>query len=496
MPRRNLIWILGIFSVSIFAWAAAQGGLTPPHGPLQFIKGFPGQGRDYDNLALFVDVMQHVDMNYVRSLSPEQRRKFIEAAIDGGLTSLDPHSSFINSREFAQFKKQHDGKFGGIGINVIVDSRTKKVIIVSPIVDTPAFRAGIKPGDEIEAINGKATSGMSNDDVVDHISGAPGTKVTLTLRRRGSNRKLDITLERAEIHSEGILGDKRKSDQHWEFMLDPQDRIGYIRIASFGPLALEALEKAVKELDADGARALVLDLRNNPGGSLEAAIAMADLFIESGNIVQVVGRAEESKTYTAEPKGTLFLPAPKRPMVVLVNENSASASEIVAAALQDHQRATIIGSRTFGKGSVQRLFLMESGTSRLRLTTAKYLRPSGKNIHRFPDSKEADEWGVHPDIEVKLSQSEELDWLISRRERDVVRDEESNQLDFAERVAGVMNPLVNLPSLGGPLGLLPGLVDTSNSLSTLPRSTRTFQDKVLDRALEHLRQRLGSVRTT
>jgi carboxyl-terminal processing protease len=320
--------------------------------------------------------------------------------------------------------------------------------------------------------------------------------VTLTLRRRGTNRRLDITLERAEIHSEGILGDRRKADQHWDFLIDPKERIGYIRINSFGPLALQGLQKAVEELDADGARGLILDFRNNPGGSLEAAVAMADLFLSSGDIVRVEGRAEDARQFTAESKGTLFLPAASRPMVVLVNEHSASASEIVAAALQDHKRATIIGERTFGKGSVQRLYLMEAGTARLRLTTAKYIRPNGKNIHRFPDSKDTDDWGVRPDIEVKLTQSEELDWILSRRERDIVRDEESDQLDRAERVAGVMNPLVNLPSLGTPLGLLPGLIDTSSSLSTLPRPSRNFQDKALERALEHLRHQLSPPRTT
>src|SRR4029079_5601664 len=236
--------------------------------------------------------------------------------------------------------------------------------------------------------------------------------------------------------------------------------------------------------------------RNNPGGSLTAAVDMADLFLESGEIVRVVGRTEDERRYQAEARVTLFLPAESRPMVVLVNRHSASASEIVAAALQDHHRAVVIGERTYGKGSVQRLYHMEAGASALRLTTAKYVRPSGKNIHRFPDSKDTDDWGVRPDITVELSPAEDLDWLLSRRERDVVRDQETGELDRAERAAAVMGPLGNLPSLGGPLGILPGLAEATGSLAGLPRQPRVFQDKVLDKALEHLQQKLSTPRTT
>lgn len=488
MPRRNLIWILGILGVSIGAWTAAQGGLVPPKGPMQFIKGFTSDSKDYDNLALMIDVMQHIDMNYVRALTPAERRKFIEAAIKGGLKSLDDHSSFSNPKDYANFKKLSEGKFGGIGVQVNVDRLTRRVVVISPIIGTPAYRAGIKPGDEIEAINGEKISGLTNDDVVDRISGAPGTTVALTIRRRGTGRKMDLTLTREEIHTEGILGDKRRPDQHWDFMIDPQDRLGYIRIASFSESALHDFSEALKGLEKENISGLVLDLRNNPGGSLETSVAMCDLLLEEGVIVRVEGRSEEPRIHQAKREGTLFTGNNKIPIVVLVNENSASASEIMASALQDHRRAIVVGERSFGKGSVQRLYPMESGASRLRLTTAKYIRPSGKNIHKFNDSKETDEWGIIPDIEVKLTPIEEIDWLIARRDRDIIRDEESSRLDQAEKAAAIFGPLSMTPSWGGPISILPGLAETATTMSIQSRSNKPYQDKVLNKALEYLRQ--------
>lgn len=496
MPRRNLVWILGFLFVSICAWTAAQGGLIPPHGPMQFVKGYTTQGKDYDNLSLLIDVMQHIDMNYVRQLTPAERRKFIEAAIKGGLNSLDPHSSYINPKEFLAFKKQSDGKFGGIGVQVNVDRLTKRVIVISPIPGSPAYRAGIKPGDEIEEINHEKVISLNNDDIVDRISGAPGTTVNITLKRRGTGRRMEMTFTREEIHLEGVLGDKRKADLSWDFMVDDKERLGYVRITSFGESTLSAYREALKTLEKENVRGLVLDLRNNPGGSLEASVAMSRLLIEEGDIVRVEGRSDEPKVHLAKHEGTMFTGSNQIPIVVLINENSASASEIMASALQDHRRALIMGERSYGKGSVQRLYPMEAGSSRLRLTTAKYIRPSGKNIHRFPDSKESDDWGVRPDIEIKLTAAEELDWLIARRDRDIVRDEEGNRLDQAEKAAAIFGPLSMTPSWAGPMGILPGLADTVSTFSVLPRSTKPYQDKVLDRALEHLREKLKAARTT
>jgi carboxyl-terminal processing protease len=496
MPRRNLVWILGFLLVSLFAWTTVQGGLAPPHGPLQFIKGFPGQGRDYDNLALFIDVMQHIDMNYVRQLSPDERRKFIEAAIQGGLSSLDPHSSFSNPKEAQSLKKQLEGKYGGIGVQVVVNRDTGHAVIISPILGSPALKAGLRPGDEIEKINGQPLVAQTSEDVVEKISGPPGTPVTLSVRRRGSGKLIELTLQRAEIHLETLLGDQRQPNKDWDFLIDKSQKIGYIRINSYNPETVKELRAVVEHLEEEGARGLVLDLRNNPGGSLEGAVEMCDLFLEKGDIVRIEGRSDEARVYTAKPEGTLFLPAATHPMVVLVNKNSASASEIVSGCLQDHHRAVIMGERTYGKGSVQRVYPMEHGSSNLRLTTAKYLRPSGKNIHRFVDSKEQDEWGVRPDIEVKLTPQEELDWLLGRRDRDILRDQESNQLEQAEHAAALVTPIPLLPAFGTPLGVLPGLSETATALSGLPRPPRPYVDKVLDKALDYLRQKIRSEKST
>ncbi len=496
MPRRNLIWILGILAFTVFAWTAAQGGLIPPKGPMQFLKGYYSTEKDYDNIALMIDVMQFVDINYVKALKPEERRKFIEAAIQAGLKSLDPNSSYMNPQEFSSFKKQAEGKFGGVGVQVVVNRDTRRVTIISPILGTPAFRAGIKPGDEIEAINGEKTTDLNNDDVVSRISGAPGTTVNLTIRRRGTGRRMELTLTREEIHTDAILGDKRDDQQKWNFMMDDKNKLGYVRITSFGNNSLEELTEAFKSLEKENAQGLIIDLRNNPGGSLETSVKMADLLLDEGDIVKVEGRTHDVRTYQAEKPGTFFTGSNSIPIVVLVNENSASASEILSAALQDHRRATIIGERSYGKGSVQRLYPMEAGASRLRLTTSKYIRPSGKNIHKFPDSKDKDDWGVIPDIEVKLSPLEELDWLIARRDRDIVRDEESNRLDQAEKTAAILGPLSITPGLTGPMSVLPGLADAASTLSSLPRSNKPYQDKVLDKALEFLKSKVKAARTT
>lgn len=496
MPRRNVVWILGFLGISVFAWAAAQGGFIPPKGPMQFVKGYSSDAKDYDNLALLIDVMQHVDMNYVRPLTPAERRNFMEAAIKAGLKSLDDHSAYANPKEYANFKKQSGGKFGGIGIQVVVNRDTKRVTIVSPIVGTPAFRAGIKPGDEIEAINGEKTSGLNNDEIVERISGSPGTTVSLTLRRRGSGRRIDLTLTREEIHTEGILGDKRKADQSWDYYADAANRIGYVRVVSFSESAFLEFAKVLKQLEQQDAQGLVIDLRNNPGGSLENAVAMCDLLLEEGVIVRVEGRTDEARIYHAKKEGTLFTGDRRIPITVLINGDSASASEIVSSALQDHGRAVIIGERSFGKGSVQRTYPLEGATSQLRLTTAKYLRPNGKNIHKFKDSKDSDDWGVRPDIEIKLSPGDELDWLIARRDRDIVRDEESSRLDQAEQAASVLGPLSMTPSLVGPMGMLSGLAETAATFPALPRSNKPYQDKVLDKALEYLREKIKVVKTS
>ncbi|HMP04237.1 MAG TPA: S41 family peptidase, partial [Gemmatales bacterium] len=423
MPRRNLHWVLGTLALTFACWFAAQGGLAGPRGPLGYVKGLPGSDLDYESLSLFIDVMQIVEQNYVHELSKDERRKFLENAIQAALHGLDEHSSYFSPKEFRQFEKVSRGSFGGIGVQISISRDTRKLVVVSPIVGTPAYNAGIKPGDEIEEIDGVSTQGISSEDAVEKITGQPGTSIRLKVRSRGTNRSREVRLTRAIIEVDSVMGDLRDDERKWDYMLDPTHRIGYVRLTQFGARAVEEMKAALENLKQNKARALILDLRGNPGGQLSGAVEIANMFLAQGRIVTVEGRNRPQEVHDARPDHVVPLAAAEFPMVVLIDGGSASASEIVAAAMQDWKRATLFGERTYGKGSVQNLIQVEGGSSAVKVTTAKYLRPSGKNIHRFPTSTDADDWGVRPDVEIKLTPQEEVEQFLARRDRDVVRVE-------------------------------------------------------------------------
>jgi len=234
---------------------------------------------------------------------------------------------------------------------------------------------------------------------------------------------VDIPIVRAEIQVQAVMGDRRKADnpKEWEFLIDQENKIGYIRLTGFSETSAQELKDAITQLQKQGLRGLVLDLRNNPGGLLRSAVDISNMFLSEGRIVSTKGRNQKEEIYDVEPGKTL-LPEGDCPMAVLVNRYSASASEIVSAALQDHGRAVVVGERSYGKGSVQNIIPMENQASALKLTTASYWRPSGKNIHRFPDAKDSDEWGVKPndDFEVPLKDEERVGYFIWRRDRDII----------------------------------------------------------------------------
>jgi carboxyl-terminal processing protease len=372
-----------------------------------------------------VDVLQEVRQRYVRELKPEEQRQFVEAMINGGLERLDPHSNYINPQDFKQFSRVSKGTFGGVGISLGVDAQKGgRLTVLSPIVGTPAYVAGILAGDIITKINGKVTENLGISEAIDLIQGDPGSEVTLTVLHEGEKKPVDYTLKRDIIRVQSVVGDTRKPDGTPEFMLNNPDKIAYLRIATFSETTVGELRTALAAIQAAGARGLVIDVRYNPGGLLAAAVEICDMFLDDGVIVSTRGRNQQDLVYSAHREGTLFLPAKEFPIAILVNRYSASASEILAAALQDHGRAVIIGERSYGKGSVQNVIPMESQSSALKLTTASYWRPNGKNIHRFPDSKETDEWGVkpNPDMEVKLEDKERVDYQRWRSDRDVVRE--------------------------------------------------------------------------
>jgi carboxyl-terminal processing protease len=329
----------------------------------------------YRNLNLFGDVFEKIRTDYVEKPDEE---KLVEAAINGMLGSLDPHSSYMDAKSFRDMQVQTRGEFGGLGIEVTQEDGLIKV--VTPIDDTPASRAGILSGDIITAIDDENVQGLSLNQAVDKMRGAPDTPVTLKILRGTSKDPIDIKLTRAVIQIKSVR-------EHQE-----GDDIGYIRITQFNEQTFDGVRAAIQKFENDIPAAkfkgFILDLRNNPGGLLDQSIAVVNCFLDRGEIVSTRARnAEETMRYNAHP-GDL---SKGKPVVVLINGGSASASEIVAGALQDHKRATILGTRSFGKGSVQTIIPLGQNNGAVRLTTARYYTPSGRSIQAK---------GIDPDVTV------------------------------------------------------------------------------------------------
>lgn len=389
---------------------------APPAKVAAAPKGSAEEKADdeyYELFKVLADTMDQVERNYVNDVS---RRELMEAAIRGVLSKLDPYSNYIGPNDLTRFKRTVENQFPGIGI--IVDVRRGRLTVVSPIVGSPAYKAGLHAGDVISEIEGEPTEGISIDDAVRRLKGEVGSEVHIAVLHSGATEPQKVTVVREVVQMDSVRGDRRDDRDEWVFMLDRDKKLGYLRIVSFGRETPRELKKALDQLKQQELRGLVLDLRFNPGGLLTAAIEVADMFLTEGEIVSTSGRNSPKRTWSAHRMDTYE----GFPMVVLVNHNSASASEIVAASLQDHHRALIVGERTWGKGSVQNVIEMEGGKSILKLTTARYLRPSGHNIHREANAKESDEWGVKPDAgyEVALETAERYQLELDRHERDLV----------------------------------------------------------------------------
>jgi carboxyl-terminal processing protease len=372
---------------------------------------------DYELMKLFVEVYEQIDSNYVREID---RRELAEAAIRGMLLHLDPYSGYIAREDVKQFDQTVEQEFGGVGLQV--NGNGGKLTVVSPLPGTPAFRAGVRSGDVIVDVDGKSTEGYSVTDAVKVLQGPPGRSVTLGIRRAGTNEIKQISMNREIIQVPTVLGDQYNALGEWQYQLRDQDRIGFVRVTHFSGHTVAELRKAVDGLVAQNMRGLILDLRSNPGGLLDAAIEISDMFLESGDIVSVRGRNVSERSWKAVKEDSTW---PNFPIAILVNRYSASASEVLSACLQDNKRAVIIGERTWGKGSVQNVIRIESGESALKLTTASYHRPSGVNIHRFPDSTETDDWGVKPDegFTVSFTPEQWEQWMTDRVQQDVIRTE-------------------------------------------------------------------------
>ena len=335
----------------------------------------------YRQLNLFGDVFERIRGDYVEK--PEDSA-LIEAAVNGMLTSLDPHSSYMNAKDFKDMQVQTRGEFGGLGIEVTMEEGAVKV--VSPIDDTPAAKAGIQAGDLIVAIDGDSVQNMNLNQAVEKMRGAVNTPITLQIQRKGTAKPFDVKIVRDVIRIQSV-----KSRVEGD--------IGYVRISSFNEQTFDglrtAIDKLTDEIGKDKIKGFILDLRNNPGGLLDQAVAVGDAFLDQGEIVATRGRHTDQNTRYDARAGDL---TDGKPVIVLINGGSASASEIVAGALQDQKRATILGSRSFGKGSVQTIIPLGSNGA-IRLTTARYYTPAGRSIQAK---------GIDPDIEVLQDLPDEL----------------------------------------------------------------------------------------
>ena len=379
-----------VSTAAILAFLAVPAAYT--YGQDKADKAAAGDKSElYQQLNLFGDVLERVRRDYVE---PPDEKLLMENAINGMLSSLDPHSSYMNPKAYKDMQVQTRGEFGGLGIEVTMENNVIKV--VSPIDDTPASKAGIQPGDLIFALDGQPVMGLTLQEAVDKMRGKVGAPIKISIRRAAVKDPIDVTLTREVI--------KVKSTRY-----RLEGDVGYIRVTSFTEQStsgvLDAVEKLKKE-SGGKLKGYVLDLRNNPGGLLDQAISMCDAFMEKGEIVSVKARkAEDIQRWNAKPGDV----AGGLPIVVLVNAGSASASEIVAGALQDQRRAIILGTRTFGKGSVQTIMQVTGGGA-IRLTTALYFTPSGRSIQKE---------GIKPDIEVEQAKVETIQQRMGFRESDL-----------------------------------------------------------------------------
>jgi carboxyl-terminal processing protease len=425
---------------------AAGAALFVLLGPAGAAPQTPASSADtYKALNLFAEVFERVRQDYVESVSDDQ---LVEAAISGMLTSLDPHSSYLNAKAYKEMQVQTRGEFGGLGIEVAAENGL--IRIISPIDDTPGSRAGLKPGDLILALDGEPVANMSLQEAVDKMRGAPNTQVKLTLRRDGG-QPFDVTLTRAIIHVQSARGRIERGN------------IIYLRLTQFAEQTATELANTFKTLKAQAGgkpAGVVLDLRSNPGGLLDQAVAVSNDFLDRGEIVSTRGRRpDDVQRYNAHP-GDL---APGLPVVVLIDGGTASASEIVAGALQDHHRAVILGTRSFGKGSVQTIIPIPGHGTAVRLTTARYFTPSGRSIQAK---------GIEPDVVVEPAKIERVAAGDRLREADL-----KGALKNPDQAAKPAAPA------GKPAAAAPGDGD-GGTTAVDPSVLGTGEDYQLSRALD------------
>lgn len=355
--------------------------------------------------------IQLIEQNYVEEVEPDE---LYYAAMDGIVSKLDQFSAFIPPAKYQDFQVVIEQKFGGVGVLIEGPPAAEQLTVVAPIPGTPAFNAGIQPGDVITEIDTESTLGLVASDATQLMRGPVGESVRLRVKRIGVPKQLELSIERADIQVDSVYGDRIRADSSWDFFLEEDPRIAYVRITMFGERTTSEFRAALNEIKGT-AQAIIIDLRYNPGGILPSAVEMCDMLIEDGTIVSTRGRRDVfGAEFNAKKSVELGLDIP---MVALVNDQSASASEIMAGCLQDSGRAKIAGDRSYGKGTVQQVFPLENDQTALKFTTARFYRPSGKNIHRTEEMEESDEWGVSPDEGLGLEISRVQELYLNRRWR-------------------------------------------------------------------------------
>ncbi|MCP4251140.1 MAG: S41 family peptidase [bacterium] len=402
MSKRNAIWLA---VVAVVAFGFYRLALLASQ-----------QDTVYRTFAPLVEVDALVHQKFV---DPIEDQRLVDGAIRGMMLKLDPYSGYIPPDQLSSFRHWAAGEYVGIGVHLGTDHGL--LTVIAPIEQSPAIVAGIQPGDVILAIDGTSTEGLGVADANRLIGGQPGTSVTLTVRHVAQTAPEEIRITRAPIKLNSVKGYRRLTADEWDYTIDPENRIAYLRISNFHDNTASEVDEALQQIRRRGPRALVLDLRFNPGGSLASAVAIADRFLTTGLIVSTVTRHQAVDEYRARPEGT-FAPIP---MAVLINGRSASASEIVAGCLQDQKRAVVVGGRSFGKGVVQSVMELAQYRAAISLTVAHYRLPGGRIIHKTPQNAHTDEWGVLPDVVVPLTHEQELEIQTARHAADVVPAEPS-----------------------------------------------------------------------
>lgn len=396
MPRRNLLILLTVTVVSMACYLRAD------------------QNRYGRYLGEALDTIDRW------ALEPVPQEVLFDAAMRGIVGQLDQYSAYVSAQDAAGYQEELDQQFGGIGVEIKREGQPPRLTVVTPpLPGTPARRHGIRVHDQIVRIDGAETADMTMREVIRRMRGATGTAVRLTIRREGVDTPIEMEIVRETIRVPSVLGDRRDAEGRWVYTLISDPRIGYIRIVTFGEKTVGELEAVLSQLQMKPIGGLILDLRDNAGGLLESAVGVCDLFLPGGKTIVSIRRRGGvlDSVETSTGRGICL----DLPLTVLVNHYSASASEIVAACLQDHHRAVIVGQRSWGKGTVQNVIPIEAGKSLLKLTVASYWRPSGKNIHRLKDDPDG-QWGVSPDpgYAVEVSDAQEQQRREARARRDVL----------------------------------------------------------------------------